>query len=340
MNTVNTVGVMGKGIALQFRERFPGNYKAYRLAAEAGGIGIGRMFVHSEKGRCIINFPTKQHYRYPSKLEYIKEGLIDLRRFLLAENIQSVALPPLGVGNGRLRWTDVKPMIDHYLGDLGIDIEVFEPNPVFNDPDVASQLVHKSQLKWNTSAALLGFAVKAYSVQLSEISYLELQKLGYFLQKLTGGGIVNGTFAKGHYGPFAKQLRHPANRMAKRIFTSGIAESKPYLLLTLRHDYHSQLDDANDLIDRPTQQAIEALERIISGFQAPHEMELLATVDFVMWAEGQAEPKPLQNVIEEVHAWSPRKKEIMDEREIGIAYHHLAQFSHLLNPQPAQPSLL
>src|SRR5215510_12617479 len=109
VNTVNTVGVMGKGIALMFKERFDDNFKRYAEACKAKEVRTGKMFVTAVSElngpKWIVNFPTKQSWRAPSKLEWIVEGLQDLRQFLVSKGVQSVAIPPLGAGNGGLEWT-------------------------------------------------------------------------------------------------------------------------------------------------------------------------------------------------------------------------------------------
>ena len=138
VNTVNTVGVMGKGIALMFRDRFADNFQRYVAACRAGEVHTGRMFVtepHELDGpRWIVNFPTKQHWRAPSKLEWIVEGLQDLRRFIVENGVKSIAIPPLGAGNGGLEWTDVKPHIEEALGSLkGVDVLVFEPTAKYQN---------------------------------------------------------------------------------------------------------------------------------------------------------------------------------------------------------------
>src|ERR1700730_18295283 len=122
VNTVNTVGIMGKGIALMFKEAFPANFRAYEDACNHKEVKVGKMFVTENRTfsgpRWIINFPTKKHWRQPSKLEWITEGLGDLRRVIQEHNIRSVALPPLGTGNGGLDWNEVRPEVLRILGDL------------------------------------------------------------------------------------------------------------------------------------------------------------------------------------------------------------------------------
>jgi O-acetyl-ADP-ribose deacetylase (regulator of RNase III) len=134
VNTINTVGVMGKGIALMFREAFPDNFRVYREAVKRNEVHVGRMLVtgnHAPLGpKWLINFPTKKHWRQPSRPEWIAEGLKDLRRVIEEKQIGSIAVPPLGCGNGGLEWTAVRPQIVDALSSLiGVDIWVFEPPP-------------------------------------------------------------------------------------------------------------------------------------------------------------------------------------------------------------------
>lgn len=133
VNAVNTVGVMGKGIALQFRETFPDNYKAYLGATQRGDVKIGSMLITKTGNlngpRYIVNFPTKEHWRNPSRIEYVEKGLIALQKTIKELAIQSIAVPALGCGNGKLNWEDVRPLIEQYLGDLHSDVLVYTPNP-------------------------------------------------------------------------------------------------------------------------------------------------------------------------------------------------------------------
>ena len=135
VNTVNEVGVMGKGIALMFRERFPANAHAYVRASKASEVRVGHMMV-TETGelfpRWIINFPTKKHWRHPSKILWIHEGLVDLVRVIRALDIRSIALPPLGCGNGGLEWARVRPLIDAALTELiDVDVVVYAPTQAY-----------------------------------------------------------------------------------------------------------------------------------------------------------------------------------------------------------------
>jgi O-acetyl-ADP-ribose deacetylase (regulator of RNase III) len=132
VNTVNTVGVMGKGIALQFKRAYPANYKAYRAACERGEVRLGRMFVVDTgalgAGRYVINFPTKKHWRNSSRLEDVATGLDDLVRVVAELGVTSVAIPPLGCGSGGLDWADVRPLIDRACARMPqVRMVVFAP---------------------------------------------------------------------------------------------------------------------------------------------------------------------------------------------------------------------
>ena len=131
VNAVNTKGVMGKGIALQFRQAFPENYAAYRAACKAGDVRLGTMFVvptaRPGRPRFIVNFPTKAHWKSRSRLADIEAGLRDLRRVIDEYEIESIALPALGCGLGGLDWADVRPLIEAALEDLPVRALAFEP---------------------------------------------------------------------------------------------------------------------------------------------------------------------------------------------------------------------
>lgn len=133
INPVNTVGVMGKGLALQFKQKFPTNYKIYKEACKNQTIDIGKLLLvdesNLERKKFIINFPTKKHWRNSSKIEYIEEGLKDLVRIIETQSFESMAIPALGCGLGGLEWESVKLLIEKQLGNLEeIEIIIYEPN--------------------------------------------------------------------------------------------------------------------------------------------------------------------------------------------------------------------
>jgi O-acetyl-ADP-ribose deacetylase (regulator of RNase III) len=131
VNTVNCVGVMGRGLALQFKRAYPANFRAYAAACARREIQPGRMFVFDTgeptNPRYIVNFPTKVHWRTRSRVEYIEVGLAALVAEILARQIRSIAIPPLGSGLGGLDWADVRPLIERALTDLPqVDVVVYE----------------------------------------------------------------------------------------------------------------------------------------------------------------------------------------------------------------------
>jgi O-acetyl-ADP-ribose deacetylase (regulator of RNase III) len=138
VNAVNTVGVMGKGIALMFKERFPNNYQEYLAASKSGAVQVGKMFVSATDEltgpKWVINFPTKKHWRHPTKIEWARAGLVALKDIIREKQISSIAIPPLGCGNGGLNWSDVRPLIEQYLSDLkDVEIIVYEPTQQYQN---------------------------------------------------------------------------------------------------------------------------------------------------------------------------------------------------------------
>lgn len=132
VNAVNCVGVMGKGIALQFKNKWPANFTAYAAACKVGDVRPGRMFVFDSGGLVqpsfIVNFPTKDHWRGSSRIEFIRDGLVDLVSVVRQLGIRSVAVPPLGCGNGGLDWADVRPLIESAFDSLqDVEVRLFEP---------------------------------------------------------------------------------------------------------------------------------------------------------------------------------------------------------------------
>ena len=164
VNTVNTVGVMGRGIALMFKERYPENFKAYAAACKSGDVQIGRMFVTAtnelEGPRWIINFPTKKHWRPKSRIEWIEQGLEDLVRVIREKEIRSLTIPPLGCGNGGLNWADVQNLIENGLADLE-DVEVIAFEPTEKYQNVAKR---QGVQKLTVSRALIAESIRRYWV--------------------------------------------------------------------------------------------------------------------------------------------------------------------------------
>lgn len=217
VNTVNTVGVMGKGIALLFKETFPDNFKAYAIACKLGEVQVGRMFVTHRNNmygpKWIINFPTKKHWRQPSKLEWIQSGLTDLKEVIRRNDIRSLALPPLGAGNGGLEWLAVRSIIEESLADLpNVDIIVYEPTPEYQN------VAKRTGVERLTPArALIAEIVRRYWVLGIECTLLEVQKLAWFIDVCASDLKLDDPFhlhfEANRFGPYADGLRHLLNSL-------------------------------------------------------------------------------------------------------------------------------
>jgi O-acetyl-ADP-ribose deacetylase (regulator of RNase III) len=331
VNTVNTVGVMGKGIALMFKDAFPNNFRAYEYACKHNEIRVGRMFVTENPTfngpRWIINFPTKQHWRPPSKIEWIIEGLKDLRRVVSEFAIHSIALPPLGAGNGGLNWRDVKPEIERALGDLeGVEILVFEPTEKYHNVAKPTGVE-----KLTPARALAAEMVRRYWVLGIDCTYLEVQKLGWFMERTVHRlGIADPfkdlAFTADKFGPYSDRLRHLLNALDgtylhcdKRLGDAGPTDTiwfdeqrRRFVDLFLAQEENSHLIP---VLDQTTE--------TIDGFESPLGMELLATVDWLIAREG-SEPT-ISGIRSGLQNWpagpvaAQRKMKLFDDRLIELA---------------------
>ena len=337
VNTVNTVGVMGKGIALMFKERFDDNYRQYAAACKAKQVQVGRMFVTpvSELGgpRWIVNFPTKQHWRSPSRMEWVVAGLQDLRRFLLQEQVKSIAIPPLGAGNGGLDWAQVRSQIEAALGDLDIEILVFEPTRQYQNVGKRAGVE-----KLTPARALIAELVRRYWVLGMECSLLEIQKLAWFLERAIehhnpGDNPLNLQFAAHKYGPYANRLDHLLNNLDGSYLHSEkrISDADPLDVIWFDDERKAFVQTYLKSEAKAYTQALESTAALIDGFESPFGMELLATVDWLLAREGGAPTVPALR--EGLRHWrggpdaAARKDRLFDDRALGIALERLRGFA-------------
>lgn len=229
VNTVNCVGVMGKGIALQFKNKWPANFELYRRACKAGEVRPGRMLVFDAgayaQPHYVFNFPTKEHWRGKSRIEFIRDGLEDLIRHVKRLGIRSIAVPPLGCGNGGLQWFDVRPLIEEAFAQVpDVDVRLFEP---VGTPSARSMEVHTSRPKMTAGRAAILKAIETYCELGYGLSRIEVQKLAYFLQ--AAGEDLKLAFVEDKFGPYSDTLRHALNRMEGHFIAGvgdGVAESE------------------------------------------------------------------------------------------------------------------
>lgn len=327
VNTVNTVGVMGRGVALQFKRAFPKNYEAYRKVCERGELRTGRVFTldlnRLENPRFIINFPTKRHWREKSKLEYIEQGLRALVEEIQRLGIKSIALPPLGSGLGRLNWDQVYKRIEKALGGLTqVRVLVYEPTGAPDPADMPDRTPRPRMTAGR--AALLGL-MKVYLTPLMDesITLLELHKLMYFLQE--SGEPLRLAYVKGVYGPYAKNLHHVLERIEGH-FIIGYGEGKeaPGEVIDYKDDAVREAEQF--LASRvQTHARLKRVEALIQGFETPYGMELLSSVHWVVKREDSNASDDVSRAIELVQAWNKRKQDLFPAQHIEPAWKRLKE---------------
>ncbi|MDA8026525.1 MAG: macro domain-containing protein [Actinomycetota bacterium] len=321
VNTVNCEGVMGRGIALQFKKKFPDNFKAYAAACSRGEVCPGRMFVYTTEQiifpKYIVNFPTKRQWRNKSKMVDIEVGLRALVDFIVQSGIHSIAIPPLGSGLGGLEWSDVKKQIESALVQLtDVHIVVFEPNGAPQSEAMARiERVPKMTLGRAALIELISSYLKGHLDPF--ISLLEIHKIMYFLQE--SGEQLRLQFVKGTYGPYAENLRHTLNAIEGHMI-NGYADGgdTPAKLIELKEGAISEAQDflanSNDTYLR-----VNRVTELLDGFESPMGVELLATVHWVVKYESTS---TLGDTIVGVHGWNERKRQF-SEYQIAVAREHL-----------------
>lgn len=326
VNTVNTRGHMGKGIALQFKKAYQNMFNEYQKAVKKGLVSIGCMHVYEtgllHNPKYIINFPTKGDWRKPSKIEYIEEGLRDLVRVVGEKNIKSIAIPPLGCGLGGLDWEIVKERIEMaFLGFPSVQVWLFEPGHTPAPKDMQSNTQKPNMTKNN---ALILLALHNYLAIGYESTWVELQKIAYFLQE--AGQDMDLHYEKGLYGPYSDKLRHIINRFEGH-YTSGYGDGtsmKPQSVITLLPNIVEEARQC--LTDSPDSTAaiLQRLAQLITGFETPYGLELLGTVHWVVKKDG-INPNKEQDVVTAVHGWTKRKAKLMRVEHIISALHRLTE---------------
>ncbi|MEI7810815.1 MAG: macro domain-containing protein [Ignavibacteria bacterium] len=327
VNTINTMGVMGKGIAIQFKKMYPYNFKLYENAAKTNKLDIGKMFVTETtqitKPRYIINFPTKKHWRNPSKIDYIETGLVNLKEVIKNYSIKSVAIPPLGCGNGGLNWDEVKQIIlNNMSGIEDLDVIIYEPS----ESAYNNILINARPPKLTKVRALVLMILNRYR---TDLTLLEAQKLVYFLQRF--GENLRLDYQRNLYGPYAGKLVHVLSDM-DGTYLDGMKfkDAKPFDCITLKKEMLSVVDlFTNENCSDEQKDRLEKVYSLIEGFEFPFGMELLSTVDFVI----NEDPSLLDNyeaAVTKVYEWNERKRNIMKPEYIKVTYARLKEFQNYL----------
>lgn len=320
VNTVNTVGVMGKGIALQFKRAYPEMFRAYERAAKSGELQLGEMFVWEtgvlDGPRLVINFPTKGHWRSPSRIADIENGLRDLVDVIERYQVRSIAVPPLGCGHGGLNWDEVAPLIWRALGPISdtVDVLVYPPDGA---PPAADMIDRTPRPRMSSARAAVVKLLRAYeNSSLRGTTPIEVQKLAYFLQ--LAGENLRLDFTKGAYGPYADSLRKTLREIEGHFITgfgdgsAKVLEAEPLYVI-------EQAADQADAILADDSTTAERVDRVIAlteGFTSMYGLELLATAH---WAATHCDPPTQAEITRVVQSWNERKSRIFTPEHIGAA---------------------
>lgn len=320
VNTVNCVGVMGKGVALQFKQAYPENFRRYVSACADGQVQPGRMFVVPTDSlvnpRYIINFPTKRHWKARSRLEDIDSGLQALVDEVQRRDIRSFAIPPLGCGNGGLHWSEVRPRIEAACAPLdGVRIILYLPE---GSPEAECMPGATSKPPMTPARAALLLTLERYGIPGYRLSMLEVQKLAYFLQ--VAGVPLKLEWTKQQYGPYAATLNHVLRRMEGHDIRGSGAPGREAVISPLpeatvgAREFLTTSPDAAKVVSN--------VGRLIEGFETPYGLELLATVHWVAGKDRTAASDPSRAVVK-VQDWSGRKRQRLKPEHIRKAWQRL-----------------
>lgn len=326
VNTVNTDGIMGKGIALQFKNMFPDNFKIYAKACKNKEIGIGKLLTTEEESllggkKIIINFPTKTSWRKPAEYTYIEEGLKDLAKIIRERKIKSIAIPPLGAGNGGLDWNKVKLILEKYLTGLDCEIYIYEPSAVIQE------VLKKERVKLTPARAML-LAVLYDLVRNGEfVSEFTAEKIAYFLQRFGAKDIFKLEYQPNFYGPYSGKVKHVLYYLnGSYIMGYSSKDKKPFEELGLVQNAEV---DVNEFLNKPEnieyKSIVEKTKNFLTGFYSTFGLELLSTIDFII---ADKKVNTVEDITSQLQQWSNRKKTLFSNPrfiQIGVRNIH----SHL-----------
>lgn len=325
VNTVNTSGVMGKGVALQFKQQFPDNTKRYIKACKDGTIDIGKLLVtnvsslHSGE-KMIINFPTKKDWRKPSEYEYIEEGLKDLVKIINERKIKSISIPPLGAGNGGLNWVKVKQILEKYLANINADIYVYEPSQHIQE------VLKKERAKLTPARALLLDVLYDLVKNGEFVSEFAAEKIAYFLQRFGGKDVFKLEYKPNFYGPYSGKVKHVLYYLNGSYITGyNSKDKKPFEELGIIPDGES---DVREFLVKQGNEDLNNIsiktKEFLSGFYSPFALELLSTIDFIITEKKAESTTEIASYLEN---WSDRKKTMFNNNKfIDVAVSRLSKY--------------
>src|SRR2546427_2386032 len=319
VNTVNTVGVMGKGIALEFKKRFPDMYEDYLHRSKLGLVHLGEPYLFRRpQSPWIINFPTKDHWRSVSRLDDIERGLAYLERHYRGWGITSLAVPPLGCGEGQLEWNVVGRTLYRHLSRLDIPVELYAPygtpkeqlDPTYLQtqlplmtPSSARQSERRPRMdpSWIALVEILRRVVsEPYHWPVGRTTF---QKIAYFATEL---GIPTGLqYKRGSYGPFAPTLKHVETRLINNVLIAEHRRGQMFAVTPGRTFEDARLNYAEEL--SRWEPVIDEVADLFMRVRTTHEAELAATVHFAARTLAQKATEPTERqVLDEVLEWKQR----------------------------------
>jgi O-acetyl-ADP-ribose deacetylase (regulator of RNase III) len=326
VNTVNTVGVMGKGIALQFKERFPINYKIYVSECKAGKVKIGKMLVVKEltlEGeKLIINFPTKTEWYKKSQYSFINEGLEDLVKVIGEYKIKSIAIPPLGSGNGGLKWDKVKVLMNQYLENISdTEILIYEPNA-----EVKRLLERQNEksVELRPGRAMLLYAMFEYEKHGEIASVFAANKLAYFLQK--GGEPLRLDFVPYKYGPYSQAIDKVLYALNGK-YLNGLEQmnARAFEPLKLNYQTYPEVEEyIRKNLNAEQHTRLKNLFELISGFESSLALEILSSVDYLL---AENPKRGIDELLSQIQLWNDRKRLLINRDQVEAAVARLNQYS-------------
>lgn len=311
VNTVNTAGVMGKGIALQFKKAYPNNFYAYQKACKQGDIAIGKLFVTKDSNlnsgeKTIVNFPTKKDWRKPSEYGFIEQGLDHLIRIIEEQNIESIAIPPLGAGNGGLEWERVKKILEQKLNLPSVDIFIYQPSHTIKEH------LKKERVKLTEGRALLLYVLFDLVGNGEYVSEFSSEKICYFLQKFGARKYLKLHFTPNFYGPYSGKVRYVLNYLnGSYIMGYSDMSKKPFEPLNLISDGY---DDVKSYIES-NPELIEITKKtteFLTGFYSDFALELLSSIDFIISKNNTFDK---QIITQKLSEWNGRKRSLFSNHE-------------------------
>ena len=299
VNTVNCEGYMGKGIAYQFKLKYPENNRSYVKACRSGELHIGTIHHYYEDGVLIVNFPTKEKWREKSQMYYIEVGLDRLVELIISQNIKSIAIPPLGCGNGGLQWNDVKAIMEKKLSMLNekVDIMVYEPS-----------ISYKTKPKEAPRITVAGLVLLQIKLHLKKFGALRLQKTGYFVNYFLGEEYFK--FDKFHYGPYSHAID---------IVARSIREYQQYYCInnaadTYTHVYNVICSKATEDKLSKLMPAVEKAAEYVNAIETDKKLEGVATILYIIQKHnGEYD---LNAVVKQFKNWSEDKEKRFSDEEI------------------------